>query len=553
MGKDLVAWCWKAASSDSSNTEGSIPSTVRANTEAGFSIVELNKPNLNTDTFGHGLSSAPEMIILKRTASADDWYVYHKDLGNTVRISLNSSAAKVTGTGVWGSTTPTSSVFTLQNQTGGDHIAYCFHSVDSYSKVGSYTGNGSTSGTIVNTGFEPAFLMIKKTNGTGSWYMYDNKRNPSNIRDTVLQANEAAAEVTNTYANLDFLSNGFQLKTTNAEFNGSGDTYIYLAIAAEAQPAPVLANSFDVVTYTGNGGTQDIEADFKADLIWIKSRDTTENHALFDSVRGVYEQLNSNTTNAEATKTTAVTSFNSNGFSLGGFNTTNTNNEDYVAWCWKAAGIGTINTEGSITSITNANPAAGFSIVKYTGTLTSSGNISVGHGLLSAPELIISKRTDATGFWRIRPFFLNNNAYDYLEFDTGALAQFSSGDGTMAVPTSTTFDNNWNSALGGSGDVIAYCFHSVTGYQKIGSYTGTGSAGNAQNVGFSPRFLLLKRTNSAESWFIWDSARLGKRLSPDLNEAESNDDRVNLLSDGFDFDGSVFNGTGNNYIYLAIA
>lgn len=236
--KTYVGWCWKAAASSVTNTTGSRDSTVRANTAAGFSIVSLDKPNLNTDTYGHGLNSAPEMIILKRLASSDDWHVYQKDLGNTVRISLNSNAAKVTGTGVWGSTTPTDSVFTLQNQTGGAHIAYCFHSVAGYQKIGTYNGSGSAGKRVYTDsngdgtgtgGFQPRFVLIKcTTNGSTEWLIFtsnvvDGSGDPTMIRIT--------NETEFTGDRLQFTSDGFTLSDNDGSRNGTSRTYLYWAIA----------------------------------------------------------------------------------------------------------------------------------------------------------------------------------------------------------------------------------------------------------------------------------------------------------------------------------
>jgi len=223
--EDYVAWCWKAGGAAVSNTDGSDTTSVSSNQDAGFSIVSLSKTDTNTRTYGHGLSSAPEMIILKRTASSDDWYVYHKDLGNTTRIFLNTSAAKVTGTGVWGSTTPTDSVFTLQAQNGGAHIAYCFHSVDSYQKVGSYQGN--TSAVSVTTGFQPRFVLVKNsTTSGGNWTLWDDIRGGS----VFLQPNNSGTEASG--RTLTFNSDGFTINTdAGVNGNSNGDTFIYLAIA----------------------------------------------------------------------------------------------------------------------------------------------------------------------------------------------------------------------------------------------------------------------------------------------------------------------------------
>ena len=222
-----VSWMWKAGGSAVSNTDGSDTTSVSANQDAGFSIVSLSKTDTNTRTYGHGLSSAPEMIILKRTVSADDWYVYHKDLGNTVRISLNTSAANVTSTGVWGSTTPTDSVFTLQNQLGGAHIAYCFHSVDSYQKVGSYSGSNSP--ITVTTGFQPRFVLIKRTDTSGnSWVIIDSAREIGSGADALFPDSSAAESSS---WNTDFISTGFTISSNESYISAAGGTYIYLAIA----------------------------------------------------------------------------------------------------------------------------------------------------------------------------------------------------------------------------------------------------------------------------------------------------------------------------------
>jgi hypothetical protein len=230
---NYVAWAWKAGGAAVNNTSSTTGDTtsVSSNQDAGFSIVSLSKTDANTRTYGHGLSSPPEMIILKRTVSSDDWYVYHKDLGNTVRVSLNSDAQRVTGTGVWGATTPTNSVFTLQNQAGGAHIAYCWHSVAGYSKIGSYTGVAGNK--TVTIGFRPSFIMIKNAYTTGNnWNMMDSRRDTSNPIELNLWADTADSESTASQSNVydvDFDSTGFTIKNNFTPFNVNGENYIYMA------------------------------------------------------------------------------------------------------------------------------------------------------------------------------------------------------------------------------------------------------------------------------------------------------------------------------------
>ena len=234
-----VAWNWKANGTGVSNTDGTITSTVSANTDAGFSIVSYTGTN-GTKTVGHGLNQAPELIINKDRSASDNWNTYHKDLGNQHWLQLNTTSASIGpySPGCWGATTPTSSVYTVYsnsngytNHTGRDYVAYAFHSVEGYSKVGSYTGNGSSDGTFVYTGFRPAYVMIKRTDAAGQdWVIIDNVRDPYNVTDSHLVANTSQIEY-DTYVNKDFLSNGFKIRDTSGHQNTSSGTYIYYCVA----------------------------------------------------------------------------------------------------------------------------------------------------------------------------------------------------------------------------------------------------------------------------------------------------------------------------------
>jgi len=239
-GHTYVSWNWKANGSGVSNTSGSITSTVSANADAGFSIVSYTGNATAGATIGHGLSSAPEMVIVKnRDSSVENWPCFHTDLGATKGIYLNQTAAPYTLSIYWNDTTPTNSLITLGgwegvNESGSGLIAYCFHSVDGYSKVGSYTGNGSSDGTFVYCGFRPAYLMIKVTNLSGeSWVIKNNKTSPHNIAENFVYANLAEAEqgVGSSSRYLDLLSNGFKWRGSSVEVNGSGYTYIFIAFA----------------------------------------------------------------------------------------------------------------------------------------------------------------------------------------------------------------------------------------------------------------------------------------------------------------------------------
>jgi hypothetical protein len=226
-GDTYVAWNWKAGGTGVSNSDGTITSTVSANTDAGFSIVAYN--GSSAGTVGHGLSSTPQLVIQKsRDASSGGyWWTGTTVIDGTLDyFQLNDTNAKTDS----GYSLPTSSVFSNVPFTGGtNQVAYCFHSVEGFSKFGTYTGNGSDDGPFIYTGFRPAFVIMKRTDNTGFWIMHDSKRDPYNVADNYLFANDIDAE--SSYDNLDFLSNGFKLRLATYNPNVSSGTYIYMAFA----------------------------------------------------------------------------------------------------------------------------------------------------------------------------------------------------------------------------------------------------------------------------------------------------------------------------------
>jgi hypothetical protein len=230
-GRTYVAWNWRANGSGTSNTAGSITSTVSANTTSGFSIVTYTGTGSGTATIGHGLGVAPSMIIVKFRNTTSNWSIYHASVGNTKRLVF-TTAAEETGSGYWNNTTPTSTVFTLGTDLNQsyDFVAYCFAPIAGYSAFGSYTGNGSTDGPFIFTGFKPAYVVMKCSSTTGGWVIRDYKRGPYNVQTGELAAQSSDAEATPGQA-LDFLSNGFKLRNTDAWYNANGATYIFMAFA----------------------------------------------------------------------------------------------------------------------------------------------------------------------------------------------------------------------------------------------------------------------------------------------------------------------------------
>ena len=227
-----ASWNWLGSNTTAANTDGSISSTVSANTTSGFSIVSYTGTGTHPSTVGHGLGSVPKMIITKQRSAIQTWYIYNSNLGNNKVIELNNANASYTDN-TWSSTTPTSSVFTVGNNnvngSGQTYIAYCFAEKQGFSKFGSYTGNGSADGTFVYTGFKPAWLMIKKSSATENWLVLDNKRDIDNTVQNTLLANTNNSEFTGT-DRVDFLSNGFKCRTATGGLNDSG-TFIYMAFA----------------------------------------------------------------------------------------------------------------------------------------------------------------------------------------------------------------------------------------------------------------------------------------------------------------------------------
>jgi len=241
-GATYVGWQWKAGGgTTASNTSGSITSTVQANTTAGFSIVTFTGNGTDGATVGHGLGVVPAMVIFKcRDTTNTDWRVYHQSISPTNAVSINSTGAQYSASSVFTSAF-TSTLLNLENDTGVNRntspmIAYCFADVQGFSKFGSFIANGVANGPFVHLGFKPAFLILRNiTNAGYNWWILDNKRNTFNLTDEILYTNLNAAEFDGSghasNMGVDFLSNGFKVRTTNTGINNNGGTTIYMAWA----------------------------------------------------------------------------------------------------------------------------------------------------------------------------------------------------------------------------------------------------------------------------------------------------------------------------------
>ena len=326
---------------------------------------------------------------------------------------------------------------------------------------------------------------------------------------------------------------------------------------------------FQVKTYTGNGSTNAItldgDEDMQPNMIWFKCRSATEHHGVFDNVRGVTKVIYPNLTNTEDTVSDSLSSFDSNGFTLGADTGSggafNGNTKTMVAWCWKAGGSASSNSNGSITSSVSANTTAGFSIVAYTGNETAGA--TVGHGLGAVPQTYWVKSRSVGDGWRVYHHKVSSDPEtDYLILNSDNANADSHGYWNDTAPTSSVF------SLGAAGEVntnsstnIAYCFTEIKGYSKFGSYVANGNSDNAfVYTGFRPTFLMTKLSStSGGGWEIVDSKRDGyngenNRLYPNDTAAEGTGNDYDLLSNGFKVrqsGGSQQSGRTN--IYMAFA
>ena len=513
-------------------------------------------------TISHSLGSVPACIIVKRTDTTGAWQVYHRSLANTQYLVLNTTAAVATGATRWNSTTPTSSVFSLGtdatvNASGGTYVAYIFAhdaggfgltGTDNVISCGSYTGNGSTTGPEINLGYEPQWLLIKNTTTSGyDWWMFDVMRGWTNTSSgdntSRLTPDSSQAE------DLDRVAiptaTGFRLVSSTTNYNGSGDTYIYIAIRRGPMKVPTSGTSvLDVETYTGTQTVRTITTANTVDLSFTKSRSTAGTRWNWtDRLRGATKTLDSSLTAAEASDTTGYTSFAvQQGYTLGTGDTydVNTSGRTYVSW-----------------NLTRS-PSV-FDEVCYTGTGSAR---TINHNLGVAPELMIVRSRSAAANWEVYVAALGPTKY--LRLDLTSAAGTYSDFWNDTAPTASVFTVATDADVNGSGRTqVAYLFATCAGVSKVGSYTGTGAT-QTISCGFTggARFVLIKRTDSTGDWYVWDSARgivSGNDPYLLLNSTAAevtNTDYVDTYSAGFEISSTApaaINASGGTFIFLAIA
>ena len=315
--------------------------------------------------------------------------------------------------------------------------------------------------------------------------------------------------------------------------------------------------------YTGTGASNALTGvGFQPDMTWIKNRSGNADHVLFDVIRGATKPIFPNDTNAESTAVNELTSFDSDGFTVGSGGNVNGNGNGIASWNWLANGAGSANTAGSINSTVSANTTAGMSIVKYQGT---GANATVGHGLGAVPKMILFKSLTNAISWIVYSSELNISSSNCLRLN-GTNAAFTESAWNGTRPTTSVFSLGiHNEANNSSGETIAYCFADVQGYSKFGSYTGNGNADGTfiYTGGMKPAWIMCKKYNVGGNWIMFDNKREPFNLNNDFLQADLSDAEVtgnstircDFVSNGVKLRGTnnAINTSGGSYIYMAFA
>jgi hypothetical protein len=438
-----------------------------------------------------------------------------------------------------------------------------------------YTGTSSTSATSNTTGVYGFALDISA--GTLAYYF----NNSLVFTDTTIPTSGVTLFPLNVHTN----SGSNSWNPANFNFGQQPFSYTpptgFLQLNTFNLPTPTIgatastqANKYmDVTLWAGNSSTQSItnSGSMQPDCVWIKNRTGANNHARFDSVRGATLRLYE-TTLDEQTETNTLTSFNSNGFSLGSGAAVNASSNNYVGWQWRAGGTPAVtNTAGTITSTVSANTSAGFSIVTWSG---SGAAGTIGHGLNAVPAMLITKkRTSSTDsnwvVWQKNLTGGNTVTDAYYMYLNGTGGQNASGGvfykGTDITSTTFGFQSGNDNVNASGQNYVAYCFAEVAGYSAFGSYTGNGSAtgdGPFIYTGFRPRFVMWKNSTQGSQWILLDTAIntynvSNAYLEPNTSDTENTANTVfDMLSNGFKIrntGGTDFNESANTYIYMAFA
>ena len=514
-----------------------------------FDVVTWTGNDASNRQISHNLGSVPGCIIARAYTSASDWSVYHRSLGNTKGLYLNLTQAQETNT-QWGNTTPTSSVFTTNlNGAGNTYIAYLFAhdaggfgltGTDNVISCGSFTTDGSGNATV-NLGYEPQWVMIKRSDNTSVWYMDDTMRGLDLTAFTRLLANTSAAESTSTPNYIAPSSTGFNLING---FSSAGSTWIYIAIRRGPMAVPTDATKvFKPVTYTGSAGNQSITGvGFPPDLFMANWRASPKGN-FEDRLRGTDPYLQSTGTGAEATGSTNIVSYDMSGITLGVNNLNNKDGASFVGYFYQRA-------------------PSFFDEVCYTGDGTT--NRSITHNLASIPEILIVRRRNSIGAWHVYSSGLISPLNSLLVLNS------TNGEDNTGSPFWGVSSTNFSLPASGGGGLntnggtyVAYLFATCAGVSKVGSYTGNGTT-QTINCGFTSgaRFVLIKRTDATGDWYVYDTARGMTTLTDpyflfnDTAAEVATLGSVTTVSTGFALNSTILaaiNVNAGTYIFLAIA
>jgi hypothetical protein len=504
-------------------------------------------------TISHNLGSTPGFVFIKNMSEGNDWYVYHRSLGNNAYLTLNTTDASTTLTGSWAVTSTTITIkdnFLAANSTfvvylyAHDAGGFGLTGTDNVISCGSYTGNGSTTGPVVTLGYEPQWIIVKRASGgTGNWVIFDNMRGvATGGNDAILIPNLANGESSGSH--LDFNATGFNLTSTSTAFNASSSDYIYITIRRGPMKVPTSGTSvFNPNAYSGTGADTTITSTgFAPDLFFSKARsfDSLYLNVMVDRLRGASQFLVPSNTIAETEGTNVVLSLNMNGVTLGDGSNANSGTVTYAQWNFKRA-------------------PSFFDEVCYTGTGSAT---TFSHNLGVVPELMIIKaRSDAKN-WGVYVAALGNGSF--LNFNTTSASGSTTTLWNSTSPTSSVFTVGTALTTNESAQTyVAYLFATCAGVSKVGSYTGNGST-QTIDCGFTggARFVLIKRTDSTGDWYVYDTARGMTVLTDPYLLVNSTAVEVATLgsvttvSTGFALNSTILaaiNVSSGTYIFLAIA
>jgi len=510
----------------------------------------------STRAIPHNLGSTPGFIVVKVLNATSDWVCYHRSLGSdTIRLNATSAASSV---GDWG--TIDSSVFTVTNAGNGlnflgqTYVAYLFAhdaggfglaGTDNVVSCGSYTGNGSASGPVIDLNYEPQFVIVKNASAFGSWQLLDTMRGLNvSATDATINPNLSSAESVDQY--MDIFATGFQLRNGGGNWNTSGATYIYIAIRRGPMKVPTDGTKvFKPLARTGTGGATDITGvGFSPDLVHTQSRDSYGANGMFDRLRGAPGQLRPASSAAEQT-TTDIAAYLMDGVATGG-------------------SVSYINDSGIPYSLHFFKRAPGFmDEVCYKGI---GGDFrDVLHNLSVVPEFILIKNRSGNGDWAAEANITNTNHASGNFNSAGGLTTYSYASGIVlyAKPSASTLFIAGGAYNQLDLNYVAYLFATCPGVSKVGSYTGT-AATQVIDCGFTAgaRFVLIKRTDSTGDWYVWDSARgiiAGNDpylLINSLTAEVTSTDYIDPVASGFEISSTApaaINASGGSFIFLAIS